>query len=405
MYWADSITKRTREWISETLTRKRTGLPEAARYAGGMLSLPYGKGSLHPPEVSGGRDEATGARVLQLTSGEANSHLSYFLQSSFTPDGRKLIFTSYRTGEAQIFEAEFPGGALRQLTDGAPVHAYSPTLSPDGEWLYFVRGGGVWRLHMKTLEETRVAEYEGAQLGECTLGDGGRWITAAYKRGAEQGLVAGRTDGADWRVIPFNRTVIHPQFHPLEPEWIEFAGDPAPRMHRVRRDGTGLECLLENPFEEWITHETFLGATGDLIFVHWRKALYRMDWTTRAVTAVTDYPVWHVSPSRSGAYILCDTNCPDEGVFEIDARTGARRQVCWPGASNGGAQWREPATAPWKTEAISALSWVEVPLDRVYGPQWTHPHPCYSPDERWVTFTSDRTGRAQVYVAENTVTR
>jgi Tol biopolymer transport system component len=35
----------------------------------------------------------------------------------------------------------------------------------------------------------------------------------------------------------------------------------------------------------------------------------------------------------------------------------------------------------------------------VYGPQWTHPHPSYSPDERLVVFASDRTGTTQVYVA------
>lgn len=363
------------------------------------------KGRIHGVESVEFRDQATGVLVHQLTSHPSVNHFSYFLQASFTPDCRRLVFTSYRTGAAQIFEASFPEGQLRQLTDGAPVHAYSPTLAPDGEWLYFVRGSSVWRLDMQTLEESPVVEFEGAQLGECTLGDGGRWITAAYRRGSEQGLVAGRTDGKDWRVIPFNRTVIHPQFHPLEPEWLEFAGDPAPRMYRVRRDGTGMECLLENPFEQWITHETFLGATGDLIFVHWRKALYRLNWQTREITPITDYPVWHVSPNRAGAHVVCDTNLPDEGIFEIDVASGARTLICLPGSSNGGLQWKQSQPADWKADAQSALSWLEVPLDQVYGPQWTHPHPCYSPDERWVSFTSDRTGHAQIYVAENTVTR
>jgi hypothetical protein len=256
-----------------------------------------------------------------------------------------------------------------------------------------------------SLEETCVVEFSGAQLGECTLGDGGRWITAAFKQGSQQGLAAGRADGSDWRVIPFPRTVIHPQFHPLEPEWIEFAGDPAPRMYRVRRDGTALECLYENDFSEWVTHETFLGATGDLIFVHYPKALYRMDWTSRAISRVTGSSVWHVSPNRAGTRVLCDTNHPALGIFQIDAATGARQLVCLPDSSNGGSQWTQDRPADWKSDAGSALSWLEVPTDSIYGPQWTHPHPCYSPDERFVTFTSDRTGCAQVYVAENTVTR
>src|SRR4029434_2884409 len=47
-----------------------------------------------------------------------------------------------------------------------------------------------------------------------------------------------------------------------------------------------------------------------------------------------------------------------------------------------------------------ALSWMEVATDSVYGPQWTHPHPSFSADEKLVTFASDRTGHTQVYVAE-----
>lgn len=370
-----------------------------------MTTPDFGKGSIRPGEQTEFLDPQTGTPVLQLTNHPSVNHLSYFLQSSFTPDSTHLIFISYRTGQAQLFETGFPDGPIRQLTDGPPIHAYSPTISPGGDSVFFVRGGSIWQLDRASLEEKLVVEFEGAQLGECTLGDGGQWLTAAYKRGSGQGLVAGRANGRDWRVIPFNRTVIHPQFHPLEPEWIEFAGDPAPRMYRVRRDGSGMECLLENPFEQWLTHETFLGATGDMVFVHWRKALHRLDWRTKEATQLTDFPVWHVSPNRAGTHILCDTNVPDEGIFEIDVATGGRTLICQPGSSNGGTQWKESQPANWKSDAKSALSWLEVPLDQVYGPQWTHPHPCYSPDERWVTFTSDRTGHAQVYAAENTVTR
>lgn len=340
-----------------------------------------------------------------MTSYGCVNHLSYFLQSPFTPNSKSLLFSSYRTGAAQLFEARFPGGEIRQLTDGEPIHPYSPALAADGAQVFFVRGGSIWSLNLARLDETQIVEFEGAQLGECTLGRGGEWLTAAFKRGASQGLVTGRADGSDWRIIPFPRTVIHPQYHPLDAEWLEFAADPAPRMYRVRRDGTGLECLYANDSSQWITHETFLGATGDLVFVHWPNCLYRMDWTSRSITPVTGYSVWHVSPNRDGTHVLCDTNHPDEGIFEIEVATGTRRRICMPGSSNGGSQWAKDTPANWKVGAKTALSWLEVPNDSIYGPQWTHPHPCYSPDERFVTFTSDRSGAAQVYVAENTVTR
>ncbi|MFA0768151.1 MAG: hypothetical protein OXFUSZZB_001479, partial [Candidatus Fervidibacter sp.] len=44
-----------------------------------------------------------------------------------------------------------------------------------------------------------------------------------------------------------------------------------------------------------------------------------------------------------------------------------------------------------------ALSWMEAKVDTVYGPQWTHPHPSWSADERWVIYDSDVSGTTQVY--------
>lgn len=368
------------------------------------------KGARFPSEHSVSPDRATRARVHQLTSHPSINHATYFLQSSFTPAGDALIFISYRDGNAaQLFEiAPFPGGEIRQLTDGAAIHPFSAAIHPDGASVFFVRGGAIWRLHRASLEETCVVEFRGAQLGECSFGgSGGQWLTAAAKRGAEQGIVAGGADGSDWRFIPFSRTVIHPQFHPLEPEWIEFAGDPAPRMHRVRRDGTGLECLYEHGNDEFVVHETFLGMTGDLVYTIWPRALAHLDWRTRERRIICEFNAWHITPNRAGTRVLCDTNHPDLGLFLIDTATGARRHLCLTESSNGGSQWRtsryalaEDFAAARSAAKSGALSWMEVSVDTVYGPQWTHPHPSFSPDETKVVFVSDRSGHPQVYVVE-----
>jgi hypothetical protein len=108
-----------------------------------------------------------------------------------------------------------------------------------------------------------MTRLEGAQFGEPSF--------SAF---------LGRVDGTGLRTIPFPRTIIHPQFHPLDPEWIEFAADPAPRMFCVRRDGSGLECLYQHGNDEFVVHETFLGTTGDLVFAVWPYALRRLNWST-----------------------------------------------------------------------------------------------------------------------------
>jgi len=361
---------------------------------------------LFPSEHSVFSDPSTGAQVHQMTAREgAISHPTYFLQRSFTPGNRELIFTSYRSGAAaQLFAVGFPDGEIRQLTYGETgIHPFSPAILPGGEAVLFVRGGSIWEIDLTSGEERRIAAFEGAQLGECSFSSDG-WITAAVKQGSQNGIVAGRRDGSDWKLIPFPRTVIHPQFHPLEPEWIEFSGDPAPRMHRVRRDGSGMECLYQHGNDEFVVHETFLGDTGDIVFTVWPFALKRMDWSTREISTIVDFNAWHIAPNRAGTQVLCDTNHPDLGIHLIDVATGAKRRICESAATNQGSQWKTSRYAlaedfaAARSGAKQNLSWMETATDSVYGPQWTHPHPSFSPDEKYVAFASDRTGTTQVYV-------
>ena len=161
--------------------------------------MPCRKGALFPSEYSRSVDSKTGATVHQLTNDASINHPTYFLQSSFTADQRFVIFTSYRSGSAQLFEVGFPDGEIRQLTCDKPIHPFSPAIAPDGG-IFFVRGGSVWRLNRQTLEEIEVASF-GGQLGECSLSPSGDWFVAACKRSDAWGLALGATDGAETRFI------------------------------------------------------------------------------------------------------------------------------------------------------------------------------------------------------------
>lgn len=360
------------------------------------------KGGISPSEAAA---HAPAGEARRLTSAPAINHATYFLQSPLSPDGRTLLVISNRTGGYQLYSIDgFPDGPLRQWTDGAPIHPFSPAFDHTGRIVYFVRGGEVWAIERDSLAERRAAAFEGGQLGEVSLSADGLYLTAAIKRNGANGIAVGRVDGEGWHVIEFPRTVIHPQFHPLEPEWIEFAGDPAPRMHRVRRDGAGLECLYEHGNDEFVVHETFLGQTGDLVYTVWPYALWRMDWRTRERERICEFNAWHIAPNRAGTLVLCDTNHPDRGLHLIDVATGKPRFLCHSRASGAGTQWRTSRYALAEDFARArseaggkALSWMETPADTVYGPQWTHPHPAFSRCERWVIFTSDQSGHAQVY--------
>jgi len=375
------------------------------------MASQHGKGRQFLSEVSQTRDERTGARVWQVTNQACINHNLYFLTSSFTPDGRGLIFASNRSGKTDFYRAGFPKGAITQLTDGEGIAGHSGVISGDGRRLYYTAGGAVRSLELEEPCETTLAEFAGASLGEVSPSGDGRWLVCAAKLGGQNHIAVVGTDGSGGRLIhQQDRTIIHPQFNPIDSDWIEFASDPAPRMFLIRRDGTGLTCLYEHGNEEFVVHETWLGRTGDLVFTVWPKSLKRLALPSRQVVTIADFNAWHIAPTRDGRKILCDTNHPDVGLQLVDVATGQRKTICHPGSSNSGTQWRtsryalkedfERAAREGASHRGQALSWMEMNVDTVYGPQWTHPHPSFGPDERLVCFTSDRTGHPQVYVAE-----
>ena len=80
------------------------------------------------------------------------------------------------------------------------------------------------------------------------------------------------------------RMIIHPQFHPSDPELIEYAQDPAPCMWPIKLDGFDNTWLHRHDNDEFIVHETFLVGSGeDLIFIVWSYALKRMRLASREV--------------------------------------------------------------------------------------------------------------------------
>ena len=79
--------------------------------------------------------DADGANRKQLTTKTDGGNLS----PRVTPDGRYIVFTSTRTGQKHIWRMDADGNNQLQLSDGED--GTSPTISPDGLWVYYTAFG------------------------------------------------------------------------------------------------------------------------------------------------------------------------------------------------------------------------------------------------------------------------
>jgi len=67
-----------------------------------------------------------------------STYVGYNNQPFFLPDGRSVLYTSIRNGQADIYRYDIARGTTSQVTN-TPESEYSPTLMPDGKNISVVR--------------------------------------------------------------------------------------------------------------------------------------------------------------------------------------------------------------------------------------------------------------------------
>jgi len=345
-------------------------------------------------------DARTGAELWQLTATPCVNHAPYFLNPAWAfprgPTRRqgRLIITFYRDGgRPNLFAVDVAGGELRQLTTTGDVNPWSAYVSRDGRCVYFGAGRELRVAEIATATVHRVAICPGdGHVDTCSLSpDGTEIVTSAFSgesagHGRRNALVALRTDGSGGRTLYESSQLIgHAQFSP-DGRQVLFSSD-LPRLWLVNVDGTDPHPLRDQTRQEWLTHESWL-SDDEIIFSHWPHALKAIRRDGTAERTIAAFNCWHPAPRSDGGLVVCDTALPDVGLRLVDPVTGSHRPLCYPGASSQGYQWSRP-------EPI----WEGPVPEAAYGPQWTHPHPSFTPDGRAVVFTSDASGHPQVYLA------
>ena len=327
-------------------------------------------------------DAVTGARIIQLTSYPSPAMSLFYANTNFTPDRQRLILLCQRSASRSapwdLWSVRADGSELRQMTDSDDAGGF--VLSPDGRVVYFHRDGALWQVDMEDLKEERVCDLGlqgGAGLGFVTP-DGEYYFTATYTPGNSGRTPGGRratvyrarTDGSEVvRHTPdagdsWTLHSVSPAGHGL----LSIAVSDRGKEYRLLDYDLKLRAVYTRTHD--FAHSTFLGRTPEIqgCGLPPEHALFRIRPHEETPRVIASGPYfWHSGSSLDAQWIVADTNWPDVGLQLVHVPTGHFAALCYPRSSQG-------------------------------HPQWSHPHPQFSPDARCVIFTSDATGVPQVYL-------
>lgn len=280
-------------------------------------------------------DPITGAAIVEIATAGISSNL-YFHFSNFTADNRYVIFANDRSGSRQLYRASIPAGEIVQLTDEPGVDATSACPDPtDARRVYYVRQGTVYSIDVETFAQSKIADLPGRGASQPTLSKDGKTMAFGFQADEktwEIGVVDIPT-GKYRRVIQQGFRIGHVQHSPTDPvifySW-ETSGYAPQRTWLVNSDGSGNRPFYANiepskwltPLKEWITHEAWVPATGQMTMIHDRFGILLVD-RTGAWRVVTKGWYWHAASTVDGRRLIADDF--DGKLWLIDVATGATK--------------------------------------------------------------------------------
>ncbi len=387
-----------------------------------MREITVPVGSIHYEPIHRYRDARTGQEVRRLTDLGTHCHHPYFYCRAFTPDSRRALVVSHRTGKACAYLVDVESGESVQLTDCDGLDGFLISLTPDGRHLFYSEGGRLHRLALDGFADEVVwkqqAPWDGGGVYPGYSDDFRSALFCQMHRDDKfEGKAGWDFFEPQWRLRPRCRLVLvdlttgaervlreeacwlgHPQIRPGDPNTLMYCHEGPShlidaRIWLMNADGSNVRPMGYVEKEpgagvgETVTHEYFTPDGQHIAFTHFPARYARegsirlMHVETMAETVlgrVHDYSHFFHSPD-------CRRIVGDEAkgdgreencIWLFDIATREERPVCVHGSS----------FAP-----------------RGKSTQDAHPHPSFSPDGRWVLFSSDRetspTGNCAVYLA------
>src|SRR5712691_9791393 len=196
------------EWFDRD-GKEMGAVPGADAYAGVRIS-PDGKRLAYYLDSAGydiwSFDIARGVKTaLSFGSGSGQGNL----YPVWSPDGRRIIYTSYRNGKYGLYlKASDGSGSEELLLDAVDRIRFSTDWSPDGKFLTYIEGAqGGWAIWMLPLEGERKPDLlHKSQFAEreASFSPDGKWVSYCSNESGDYKVyvVPFPGPGGKWQVSP-----------------------------------------------------------------------------------------------------------------------------------------------------------------------------------------------------------
>ncbi|MFK7876229.1 MAG: Tol-Pal system beta propeller repeat protein TolB [Paracoccaceae bacterium] len=230
-----------------------------------------------------------GANVQYLTDSSA-----LVLAPRFSPDGSRVLYTSYETGFPKIYVLDVGSVQRRVLESGDGTMSFAPRFSPDGQRVvYSLTQNGNTDLYTMTLTSgraTRLTSAPSIETAPSFSPDGRQIVFESDRSGAPQLYIMSANGGEARRISTGEGRYGTPVWSPRG-DLVAFTKQNKGRFHIgvMRVDGTRERLITASFLDEgptWAPNGRVLMFHRDTQGASGRSSLFSVDVTGRALRPV-----------------------------------------------------------------------------------------------------------------------
>lgn len=360
-----------------------------------------GIGKVWPSEKRNWVDDSTKFEITQWTNIGKNWHL-YFNVESFIDEDNAIIYSD-RTGVVNLFKLNLQDGTITQLTNHSVDVSGAAWHYPKSKQIWYEVDNTIRVLNYETLENELVIANSSADLKSFTVTCDAKYLV--YSVNKNPGYSPNNSTGP-FAVMRFDlRTgqvkqispdyginISHLQASPTNPEILIYAW-----QHQFREGGAG--TVGNVPFRIfWLN---IYGTDGGPVAPQ-EFGIHRTHESWLYDGSRISYSARYMFGPNKGRQFLGSSKPDGSDNFMFEVPVGpAHSQVFkdnkhWVADQNNGM-----FLTMWTFERDKILK--EEKLFRhnsSWGEQPTHPHPHFSPDGKYILFSTDKSGTPQIYTVK-----